>query len=993
MTTTKRRLFMACLLSVVLAATVAAQGGDGSLRGVVNDEQGAAMPGVTVTATSPQAIAPAVAVSDASGEYRLTNLPPGTYTLTMELGGFSVVKREGIVLRAAANFQVDPVVMRVGALEESITVSGRSPMVEVTNPTTTMNIDAGFQEALPLTEGGFWTDFLQMTPGVLSRPNNDGSGRQNYYASGVEHREHVTQMDGFMAANYWDMNVNRTGLSSEAISDTNVKLAGVDASAPMGYGLVINMISKSGGNTLSGSMGYTLMPYAWNGNNAAQNRQAGIVGTPGTRRVDQFDVSLGGPIRKDKIWAFGAYRRAYIDSTVDRSPADIQAFKVFRPELLDALPANELHSHQPFVKVTARITPTHELIGMYQYDRMRQRSVRSNEAERRTRTDVGGGMYGLSLQSTYGHSVTTKFAFDYNNKSGNDPSSYEQRIIELGVPHSIFQNTTLTQGIPTGVGNIFNEGGYGTMAIEQSNYSMLRGDLTWYKSLGGTGSHEFQSGFLYMPRNHYKGTNVVLDPGGQIDESLKLIDPNNPAAGTIPFARTYQLGDLNLVNTEGRDRDLGVYVQDTWRPIQRLTLTLGVRSDFVRRFDVLRSFEIEKSVEFAPRLGGALLLDDKAANVLRASYARVHRQLMGGRDAVAAFSGNPRSSSKAVYDVNSDGIFETEVLTPAVPAAVDSQRFDPDFHQPFVDEFTTGYQRQLPLDMSVDVAWTHKMFRDSYAQVDINGYWPDAPGQPFLGFGKVDPRSGLIYKLTNRTWARQQFNEVMVTVAKSMSHNFQAMMSIQRQWQKEQGDWNPTDPARFIQPDAFPNDRTIWRNQDPVDQNSLATGNTLRNTPTWTPGSFRLAGTWNAPKGIVLSSSYTMVGGPWTGPILTQLAANDPDVLRYGPARFNGTTPVASGGQANPLATRIRFLYPTRSDGQAGLPYVHSVNIKAGYRMKLGGKRQVEVGLNLFNALNAGRYTEWHRSGANLAYDPTYYLIQDNQQTSRSAQFDATFRF
>ena len=150
----------------------------------------------------------------------------------------------------------------------------------------------------------------------------------------------------------------------------------------------------------------------------------------------------------------------------------------------------------------------------------------------------------------------------------------------------------------------------------------------------------------------------------------------------------------------------------------------------------------------------------------------------------------------------------------------------------------------------------------------------------------------------------------------------------QHQWQNEDGDWNPTDPARFIQPDAFANDKTIWRNQDPVDNNSLATGNTLRNTPTWTPGSFRVAGTWNAPKGVVLSTSYTMVGGPWTGPILKQLAANDPDVLRFGPARFNGTTPVASGGQANPLATRIRFLYPTRGEGQAGLPYVHSVNLK-----------------------------------------------------------------
>src|SRR5215204_6685816 len=142
------------MFSIALAANDTAQSSDGSVGGIVNDEQGAAMPGVTVTAASPQAIAPAVAVTDASGEYRLTNLAPGTYTLTMELAGFSSVRREGIVLRASSNFQVERVVMRVGALEESITVSGRSPMVEVSNPTTVMNVDAEFQKAVPLTEGG-----------------------------------------------------------------------------------------------------------------------------------------------------------------------------------------------------------------------------------------------------------------------------------------------------------------------------------------------------------------------------------------------------------------------------------------------------------------------------------------------------------------------------------------------------------------------------------------------------------------------------------------------------------------------------------------------------------------------------------------------------------------------------------------------------------------------------------------------------------------------
>src|SRR5687768_2013790 len=177
------------LLGIVIVPESSAQGGNGSLRGKIVDEQGAALPGATVTASSPQALTPVVAVTDGTGEYRLANLPPGTYTLKVELTGFSIVIREGILLRASANFQVDELQMKLGSLEESITVSGKSPMVEVTNPTTTMNIDATFQKALPLTEGGFWTDFLQMTPGVLSRPHNDGSGRQNYRSE-----EHTSEL-------------------------------------------------------------------------------------------------------------------------------------------------------------------------------------------------------------------------------------------------------------------------------------------------------------------------------------------------------------------------------------------------------------------------------------------------------------------------------------------------------------------------------------------------------------------------------------------------------------------------------------------------------------------------------------------------------------------------------------------------------------------------------------------------------------------------------
>ncbi len=979
---------LVALWSFALVAQVAAQTANGSLRGTVRDEQGGVLPGVTVTARSPQALTPGVAVTDATGEFRIPNLPPGTYTLTAELTGFAVFNLEGILLRAGANFQVQDMALKLGSLQESVTVSGASPMVEVSTSTTSMNIDAQFQKALPLTEGAFWTDFLQMTPGVLSRPHNDGSGRQNYYAQGVEHREHVTLMDGMMAANYWDMNVNRTGLSGEAIADTNVKLGGVDASAPMGYGLVINMAAKSGGNTFSGSAAYTGQPFSWNDDNSIE--RAGISGTAGTRRIRQADFSFGGPIMQNRTWFFGAYRTALIDSTVDRSPLDIQAFQAFRPDVNPDDLLNELYSQQPFVKVTTKVAANHELAAVVQYDRMRQKSVRSNDSERITRTDVGGGMYGFSLQSVWSSSVTTKFAVNYNDKRGNDLDSYEQALLGLGPTFAIHRTADEnTAGFLTGSGALLNGGGYGTTVLEKSSYSMIRGDLTWYKQ-GWGGNHEFQTGFLLMPKNQYEGVSTALNDGF-ISEERRLTDPNNLNSPVIPFARTYRTSALTHVNQSGRDHDYGVYLQDTWRPIPRLTATIGLRTDFVERFDRLRDFVVQNSVEIAPRVGATFLITSDAKNVVRASFARVHRQLMGGRDAVASFGTPPGSSSVTRYDLNGDGIFDRDDPLPAIPLTVEALRFDPDFHQPFIDEYVVGYQRQFPLDMSLDVSVTTKAYRDQYGQTEINGFWPDAPFQPFRGFGRVDPNSGQIFRLTNMSWSAAKYRGVMVTVAKNMSNGFQAMASYQHQWQHQDGTWNPTDPARFVQPDAFANDKTIWRQQDPVDQNSLATGNSLRNTPTWTPGSFRLAGTWTAPKRIVVSGSYTAVGGPWTGPILQQLPASSPDVTRFGPAQVVN---LQTGARfANPLATRIRFLYPTRGEGQAGLPYVHTVNMKLGYRIPLGGHQHVQLGANIFNVMNDGRYTEWHRSGANLSYNPTFYLVQDNQQTSRAYQIDIAYRF
>ncbi|PYQ72883.1 MAG: hypothetical protein DMG01_23475, partial [Acidobacteria bacterium] len=267
------------VVSLSAAARVAAQGGDGSLRGTVKDAQGGALPGVTITATSPAMLTPSVTVSDSAGNYRLINLPPGVFKITAELSGFSIFR----------------------TLTETVTVAGDPPMLEVTKPSGVLTIDGEFQKQAPVVEGKFWSDFLMLTPGVISRPHNDASGRQNYFGNAVEHRDAVTLMEGLYAGNYNDFNINRTGLSSEAIQDTEVKTGGVDAASPMGYGLVINMVSKSGGNQFHGSGVVAYQPFKWNANNIGD-------GTPATRQVHQYDLSFGGPIKRDHTWFFGAIR-------------------------------------------------------------------------------------------------------------------------------------------------------------------------------------------------------------------------------------------------------------------------------------------------------------------------------------------------------------------------------------------------------------------------------------------------------------------------------------------------------------------------------------------------------------------------------------------------------------------------------------------------------------------------------------------------------------
>ncbi len=256
-----RSPFTAAALGLALtlwAHPVFAQTGDGNLRGYVKDESGAVLPGVSVTATSPELLAPVASVSDGAGLYRLNNLPPGAYVITAELPGFAIVRREGILVRAGATFAID-IDMKLSTVQETITVTGESPMIEASKPTTSISLDRELIRAAPISSRRVFSDALDLAPGVSSRNVDDGVGRRSYYFKGAVIFSHVFTLEGAPAGSFLDSSAHSIGFGGDTVQDTELKLSGVDAASPTGTGVVMNILAPRGGNAVQG-LGHLRLP-------------------------------------------------------------------------------------------------------------------------------------------------------------------------------------------------------------------------------------------------------------------------------------------------------------------------------------------------------------------------------------------------------------------------------------------------------------------------------------------------------------------------------------------------------------------------------------------------------------------------------------------------------------------------------------------------------------------------------------------------------------
>lgn len=969
----RRRVLVVFAAVFVLASGIAsAQTGDASLRGFVKDEQGGMLPGVTVTASGPALIKPLVTVTDSTGLYRLNGLPPGDVVVTAELAGFAVYRREGILMRAGITFTVD-IDMKLSTVSETITVSGESPMIETSKPTNTLNIDGALIRAAPITSRRLFSDALDMAPGVSSRNVDDGVGRRAYYFVGAVIFSHVFLLEGAPASSFLDASAHSMALGGDTIQDSELKLSGVDAASPSGTGVVMNINAPRGGNQFKGSVVYDYQPVDWNSDNTKGGKFPG--GIPTAQSVKQVDVSFGGPVMKDRLWFFTSYRKADLTNGISRSPFNLQNFTNLEPGFKPF--DNYLRSSQPFVKLTTQLNTKHEISGFYQNDRTRYTSNRELDNKRFVYNGTGGGLGQVKLNSVWTNSMTTQISGAYNNKRGNDINTYADANL-TGPQIILHQDAFLTRGIQQGTGGLVQRNTPQSIAISPASMIVFRGDLTVYKS-GFLGSHEIKTGIWAAPRMKRDTSTSYVNNGFVLQEE-RQIDPANPAAGTTPFHLQYRSPTVAPTISE-TDRDVAFYLQDAWQPNPRMTVSAGVRVDLIKRHDNLFNFDREKSTAVQPRLGVSYLVTEDARNVLRASYGRMYEQV-NGRDYIVTFGNTTRVDLTDVY-IDKAGVRST-VLSPSVSTLDPKLLFAPELHQPWLDEFSAGFGRQFLKSYSANISGTRRVYHDNFGQVDINGIYPSGPFQPFGGFGLVDRNQGLIFQERNNTWTQVVVTALSATLAKNMSDNWQFVASFTRQWQHLTGTWNPTDPARFIQPDAFANNRDLSTQLFGNGDHNTLDGRGRESGAAYRPFAVRIAGQYNAPLGISIAASAVVQAGGYVGPIVTRLTAADP---RFGPATVtlaNGTT------QPNPLATTIRFAYSDRSGGQVINDTAKYMQFKIGRNFKYG-RNSIEPALNIFNAFNTGANTQWN-TGANQLYSPGY-LQPFNRHPPRAYQVSVAYRF
>jgi hypothetical protein len=683
------------LLIVGIPSAVRAQ----SISGVAKDTSGAVLPGVTVEVTSPALIERTrTTVTDSAGRYRFIDLRVGVYSVTFTLTGFNIVKRDGIEITASftANVNAD---MAVGSVSETVIVTGETPVVDITSTNSQSTMNRQVLDTIPTGRDPFAVG--QLIPGVTtSAPDVGGSkGMQQptLQVHGSSTQDNVFQQDG-LVVQHVAFSGNQTGFYANDgnYQELTYQTSALTAENGQG-GVVINMIPREGGNRFSGSLFGSGANSSMQSNNSSPELVA--KGLVARNRIDQaydFNVSVGGPIWRDRLWFFSSFRRWGVSTYFANT---------FNPDGTQALDDNRL------TNITARFTAQVSKSTKFYVSFDHQDKWRGH----RPGNDIAGTVF-RSPEATVLQTQVRNYIL-----MGKLYSTLSNRLLleaSVGVMPVDYNLAYQDSVQPTDIGTIdiitgvlskaatYDTQCRGTMPSASASMSYVTGahHLKW--------GVQFRKGWFqeFFRQNQ----NMMLRTRNGVPDSVVLY--NTP-----------------VIHREDLMNETDLFLQESWTR-KRLTINPGVRFEHLRYglpaqgspaglWYPERAFAAQPDLvvwnNVVPRLGVTYDLTGDGKTALKFSASEYMRM-----EGTGNFSGvNPNGVStdtRTWKDTNKDGIPQQSELGPSTGwSGGTTSTVDPDIKRPHQWEIVAEIDRELMPNFAIAAGYYWRHYYDLYATTNM----------------------------------------------------------------------------------------------------------------------------------------------------------------------------------------------------------------------------------------------------------------------------------
>ena len=982
----QRVMSLVLMTTLLIAMSASAQQGTTELRGRVIDDQGAVLPGVTVVVRNQETGMVRDTVSGQDGTFIASGLVPGTYQLNAELQGFKKFERKDLRLEVGRTSSID-VTMAVGTVEETVTVTTESPLVDVTSKEIGGNITSETLVKLPSVNGNF-VGFVGLLPGIIPSISTESFGSDSISVNGQDPRNNNYMLDG--GNNNDDVIGQRAGTQArtpiEAIQEFQVITGQYDAQYGRTSGAIINAVTKSGTNQLRGSA----FGFFQDGSLTTKDffaKEKGLA-KPDTQ-YQRWGGTVGGPIVRDKLHFFGSLERFAID----------------RPNIIN-IPARPEFNGTQITKDrvwNTIVRGDHQINNnnTYSVRWLRESSPQKNQiigtvtpAAAREESDVDQTL-SMNLNQVLTHTKVNTLRVTWTRENvafANPCFNTNGRDQAACAPRLVFQ----------------------TFVDQQSNLAQFRINdgiqaeetLGWFLP-NKRGDHDIKVGAQYEYSGAKNITQDDLNGNFTFGTSNGPFNSSNPS--TYPDRFSIRVGGPLQIYEKAHY--FSAFAQDKWRFTKDLTVSLGLRYDLERiPLDEPDNPLVEKyptdDNNIQPRVGVTYNLND-GKSVARAGYGRffdkTHFELIGG-----LYTGAFSTSSVQTFPVAGadqgprNGQFPTDpflVNGPTVNRDLLAQRFpsgvlvrnngqtwdSEDRRVPHTDEITAGYEHQLMPDLAVSADYLHSQQREMLMLLNLNPRFRQstvvAEATQTVPIGSTTltqataqlqqiypgfvPYTQNVFQFVNR--GEVDYNAIMLQMKKRFSHNYSAQVSYT--YGRSRG--NTTGAGAPSSNYQVGDDMHLEKNE----------GSTSFDIP----NNFTFSGTALIPKTKGLQLSW--VARALSGTPFTLINTNfDPDQ--------NGIQaeplPVAeySGTGNDPYTVKN---YKSERNGARGPGYFQA-DMRFGYVFNLHSRQRLEVAADVFNLTNR---TNFANPGGDQAAPTSFLLLTaySASYTPRKVQIGLRYEF